>query len=531
MPSKRFMGLVIVSRTPEAEALPRWRARGSLTRRILAVNIIALALVAGSIFYLDGFRTRLIEERRTQQESELELVATVLASSPNSAHAAIIRSLGQEAGDRIRAYDEKGNLDLDSWQLGPRTFRLVDPATETRDARIARWMDAILDRIVRARIPPPFVDQGRSNADKWPELKAVMSGDAHIASRVRLAPDRSIMISAATRVGNRPIYLHSVENALDVTRLVRAERFRLIIIVTVALLLSVALSIFLARTIVRPLRSLADAAIRVRQGRARDVVVPRLPARNDEIGRLARAVSDMTGTLRDRIDAVEAFAADVSHELKNPLASLSSAVESLNRVKEPVLKDQLLGIIREDVRRLDRLITDIADISRLDAQLSRSAFTPIDLSALMQSLVDARTAREPTVGQRLRFSRPFDPVLVLGDELRLARVFDNLIDNALSFGPPISPVRVGITTSVANANAWIEDDGPGVPANAREAIFRRFHSDRPDEDAFGKHSGLGLAIAKTIVEAHDGNITVAAAESGSGGARFTVTLPLNGTTS
>jgi two-component system, OmpR family, sensor histidine kinase ChvG len=525
------MERAIASPTPEADTLPRWRARGSLTRRILAVNIIALALVAGSIFYLDGFRTRLIEERRTQQESELELVATVLASSPDSAHPAIIRSLGQEAGDRIRTYDAKGNLALDSWRLGPRTFRLIDPATETRDARIARWMDAIVDRIVRARIPPPYIDQGRGNADKWPELKAVMSGDAHIASRVRLAPDRSTMISAATRVGNRPIYLHSVENALDVTRLVREERFRLIIIVTVALLLSVALSMFLGRTIVRPLRSLAEAAIRVRQGRARDVVVPRLPARNDEIGRLARALSDMTGTLRDRIDAVEAFAADVSHELKNPLASLSSAVESLDRVKDPALKEQLLGIIREDVRRLDRLITDIADISRLDAQLSRSAFTRVDLSALVQSLVDARTAREPALGKRLRLSRPFDPVFILGDEARLARVFDNLIDNALSFGPPITPVRLGITVHRTIASAWIEDDGPGVPRGAREAIFRRFHSDRPDEDAFGKHSGLGLAIAKTIIDAHNGNIIVSDSESGSGGARFTVTLPHQGATS
>lgn len=525
------MERVIVSQTPEADALPRWRAHGSLTRRILAVNIIALALVAGSIFYLDAFRTRLIEERRTQQESELELISTVLASSPDSAHAAIIRSLGQEAGDRIRTYDAKGNLALDSWRLGPRTFRLIDPATETRDARIARWMDAIVDRIVRARIPPPYIDQGRGNADKWPELKAVMSGDAHIASRVRLAPDRSTMISAATRVGNRPIYLHSVENALDVTRLVREERFRLIIIVTVALLLSVALSWFLGRTIVRPLRTLADAAIQVRQGRSRDVIVPRLPTRNDEIGRLARAVSDMTATLRDRIDAVESFAADVSHELKNPLASLSSAVESLDKISDPALKEQLLRIIREDVRRLDRLITDIADISRLDAQLSRSAFTPVDLGALIQALLDGRSAREPAVGRRLRFSRPFDPVLVPGEETRLARVFDNLIDNALSFGPPISPVRLGISARGSTASIWVEDDGPGIPVEAREAIFRRFHSDRSAEDAFGKHSGLGLSIAKTIVDAHSGTIMVGDSETGSGGARFTVTLPLFGTAS
>jgi two-component system, OmpR family, sensor histidine kinase ChvG len=524
------MGRAIASLTPEGDALPRWRTRGSLTRRILAVNIIALALVGSSIFYLDGFRTRLIEERRTQQESEIELIATVLASSPDSAHAAIIRSLGQEAGDRIRAYDGKGELRLDSWKLGPRTFRLIDPATESWDARVARWMDAAVDRIVRAQIPPPFIDQGRSNAANWPELKAIMSGDAHIASRVRLAPDRSTMISAATRVGNRPIYLHSVENALDVTKLVREERFRLFIIVTLALLLSVALSLFLGRTIVQPLRRLAAAAIRVRQGRARDVIVPRLPARNDEIGQLARALSDMTQALRERIDAVESFAADVSHELKNPLASLSSAVESLDRVSDPALRQQLLTIIGDDVRRLDRLITDIADVSRLDAQLSRSAFAPVDLGALIQSLIDARTARDPALENRFRRDRPFAAVTVSGDEARLARVFDNLIDNALSFSPPIAPIRLGVVGHADAAVVWIEDDGPGIAANARAAIFNRFHSDRPDSDPFGKHSGLGLAIAKTIVEGHDGSIKVTDSESGSGGARFTVSLPLSGVT-
>lgn len=522
------MGPAIVSPTSDVDASPQWRVRGSLTRRILAVNIIALALVGGSIFYLDGFRTRLIEERRTQQESEIELIATVLASSPDSTHAAIIRSLGQEAGDRIRTYDAKGDLALDSWRLGPRTFRLVDPATETWDARVARWMDAVVDRIVRAQIPPPYVDQGRSNGKNWPELKAVISGDAHIASRVRLAPDRTTMITAATRVGNRPIYLLSVENALDVTKLVREERFRLFIIVLLALLLSVGLSFFLGRTIVRPLRRLAEAALRVRQGRARDVVVPRLPARNDEIGQLARALSDMTGALRDRIDAVEAFAADVSHELKNPLASLSSAVESLDRVNDPDDRKQLLAIIGDDVRRLDRLITDIADISRLDAQLSRSAFMPVDLGALVQSLIDARTSRDAALEKRFRFVRPYDAVVIPGDEARLARVIDNLIDNAISFAPPITPIRLGVAARGANALMWVEDDGPGVAPEAREAIFNRFHSDRPESDPFGRHSGLGLAIAKTIVEGHNGTITVSDSESGSGGARFTVTLPYNG---
>jgi two-component system, OmpR family, sensor histidine kinase ChvG len=258
---------------------------------------------------------------------------------------------------------------------------------------------------------------------------------------------------------------------------------------------------------------------------ARDVVVPRLPARGDEIGTLARALSDMTSTLRDRIDAVEAFAADVSHELKNPLASLSSAVESLNKVSDPELRRQLLAIIGDDVRRLDRLISDISDASRLDAQLSRSAFEPVDLGQLVERLVTARAARDPAMADRFTLlAAPPGRAIVLGDESRLVRVFDNLIDNALSFAPETTAVRIGVNAGDP-ARVWIEDDGPGVAPEARQAIFQRFHSDRPDDDSFGRHSGLGLAIARTIVTAHGGRIDVGDSETGSGGARFTVILP------
>ena len=501
--------------------------RGSLTLRILAINIIALALVGGSIFYLDGFRSRLIDERRTQQENEVALIATVLASAPVSSRPAIIGGLGQQVRDRIRLYDREGEMLLDSWQLGSRTFRFADPEAESWEQTLARWVDAGVDRIVRARIPPPFVDRGRSVAQSWPEMRAVMIEGAGVASRVRLAPDRSLVLSAAIKVPvKRPVYLLTVENAQDVTQLVRAERFRLFLIVGAALALSIALSLYLARTIAQPLRRLAMAAVRVRLGRARDVEVPRLPARNDEIGMLARALSDMTNALRDRIDAVEAFAADVSHELKNPLASLSSAVESLDKVSDPDLRKQLLGIIGDDVRRLDRLITDIADVSRLDAQLSRSKFESVDLRKLIDGILAARAIRDPALRFRFDFSGPdLGIATVQGDQARLARVIDNLVDNALSFSPPDAPIRIGIENAQTEASLWIEDDGPGVSPDARDAIFRRFHSDRPSEDTFGRHSGLGLAIAKTIVDAHNGRIDVSDSTNGSGGARFTVTLP------
>lgn len=503
----------------------RWIGRGSLTRRILAVNIIALALVGGSLFYLDGFRLRLIEERRAQKETQLRVVAAALATASPAARPATLDAIARTSRDHLRVYDAKGALVLDSWSLGPRTFRFNDPHKEEWPNRAARWIDALVDRVVAARIPPPFIDQGKAPATAWPELVDVMNG-ANVSSRVRLAPDRTIVTTAVTPVdAARTFYLLSVENPQDVTRLVRAERLRLALIVVAALLLSGALSWFLARTIVRPLRSLAQAAVRVRLGRARDVIVPRLPTRSDEIGMLARAVSDMTQALRERIDAIECFAADVAHELKNPLASLSSAVESLDRVDDPLLRHQLAAIIAGDVHRLDRLITDIADMSRLDAQLTRALFERIDLCELVSAQVAARGARSPG-GPALSFAAsPSTSHIVLGDAGRLARVLDNLIDNALSFSPSDGRVLVRVQAHDADIILTVEDDGPGVPAEARDLIFDRFHSDRPDPAAFGKHSGLGLAIAKTIVEGHNGTITVEDRDSHRHGARFVVRLP------
>ncbi len=518
----------MVPDTASATADParrRWRGRGSLARRILAVNVVALALLGGSLFYLDGFRTRLIQERRLQEESELRIVASALATAPPASRARILDSVARISGDRLRVYDAQGALILDSWAIGPRSFRFADPAREDWSHHAARWIDAIVDRLVVARIPPPFVDQGRAPAAAWPELAEVIAG-AEIASRIRLAPDRTIVTTATTAIrAERTFYLLSVQNPQDVTRLIREERLRLALVVLAALLLSAALSLFLARTIVLPLRRLALAAVQVRLGRAREVIVPRLPARTDEIGLLARAVSDMAQALRERIDAIECFAADVAHELKNPLASLASAVEALGRIDNPALKAQLTTILAQDVQRLDRLITDIAEMSRLDAQLTRARFEPVDIGALLEAALAARTARAPGLPRIAYRAPPVGSTIVLGAEAQLARVFDNLIDNALSFSPVHGTVHVVTRREGINIVIMIEDDGPGIAPAARDTVFERFHSDRPEPYAFGQHSGLGLAIARTIVEGHGGTVTVTERESGLAGACFVVHLP------
>jgi two-component system sensor histidine kinase ChvG len=264
----------------------------------------------------------------------------------------------------------------------------------------------------------------------------------------------------------------------------------------------------------------------VRLGRAREVKVPRLPSRRDEIGMLARAVSDMSQSLRQRMDKIEAFAADVTHELKNPLASLRSAVDGLERVEEPALRAQLLQIARHDVVRLDRLIGDISEAARTDAQLARARFEPVDLGPLIEQIVSGWENRRERGNARIAFARPRRAsAVVLGDPGRLARAIDNLIDNAISFSPPGGLVEVTAAHVGENVRIRVEDEGPGVPEEAREAIFNRFHSVRPKEEQFGRHSGLGLAIARAIVEGHDGEIDVQDRDDAPSGARFTICLP------
>jgi two-component system, OmpR family, sensor histidine kinase ChvG len=306
----------------------------------------------------------------------------------------------------------------------------------------------------------------------------------------------------------------------------RSQRGALAIAMGVAILVSVLLSLFLARTIVRPLRRIALAAHRVRLGRAREVRVPRLPSRRDEIGLLARSVADMSQSLRQRIDNIEAFAADVTHELKNPLASLRSAIEGLDSVKDDKLRTRLTEIARDDVVRLDRLIGDISEAARTDAELARARFEPVDLGPLIEQLVDAWDVRREKGDARIAYARPRkNSAVVLGDAGRLARAIDNLIDNAVSFSPPGGLVEIAATRVGDHVLIRIDDEGPGVPPEAREAIFNRFHSIRPEAEHFGRHSGLGLAIAKAIVDGHDGDINVYDRDDAPSGARFIISLP------
>jgi two-component system, OmpR family, sensor histidine kinase ChvG len=499
-----------------------WSSRLSLRQRILAVNIFAVAILAGSIFYLDSFRSRLTQARVDQAQSEAVMIAHMLSVVPPERRQPILVRLGQDSQTRLRVYARDGARRGDSWFGARPTYQLRDPTIEPWYREVARWLDNGFDAIVGARRPPLFVPPARDVRAAWPEAEAALRS-GRPATNLRRAPDGTPYIASAQRIDGDVLLL--TVNARDVRRVVRAERFSLAMVLLATLLVSVLLSRFLARTIANPLRRLALAAHRVRRGSAREVDVPVLPARRDEIGQLARALHDMTQSLRERIDATEAFAADLTHELKNPLASLRSAVDTLERVEDPALRAQMLELVRQDVGRLDRLVVDIAEASRLDAELSRARFEPVDLGQTIERMLPVWEERGVNAqGGRVEiaFARPrVGTATVMGDESRLARLIDNLVDNAISFSPPGGLVEISAAHVGGEVVIGIQDEGPGVPGDEREAIFNRFHSIRPEED-FGRHSGLGLAIARAIVEGHNGRIEIEDRDDGRSGARFVI---------
>jgi two-component system, OmpR family, sensor histidine kinase ChvG len=506
----------------ENELALGWSRRLSLRHRILAVNIFALAILAGSLFYLDSFRGRLMDARVERVATEVRMISNVLAVAPAPARQRLLVRLGQDSGERLRVYLFDGVKLHDSWDGAPATYELRDLNEEPLRHTVARALDNLFDALVGEERAPPFMPPEDDRLDAWPEAQRALANGA-VVTMLRRAPEGTPFISAAAPINNDGGVLLLTVNARDVRQVVRAERLTLGIVLFVTIVLSVLLSRFLARTIATPLRRLAIAAHRVRLGRAREVDVPTLPHRRDEIGLLARALHDMTHSLRSRIDATEAFAADVTHELKNPLASLRSAVDSLDRVHDPALQRQLLEVVRQDVMRLDRLVVDIAEASRLDAELSRARFEPVDLGLLVESMIGPLEGRGNEV--RIAFARPrAGTAMVMGDESRLARLIDNLVDNAVSFSPPGGLVEIAASAIDSEVLLTVEDEGPGVPEPAREAIFNRFQSIRPDEH-FGRHSGLGLAIAKAIAQGHGGDIQVEGRHDGRTGARFIVHFP------
>lgn len=552
------------------------RASSSLVRRIVVLNLAGLVALLAGILYLNQFRAGLIEARVQSLKIQGEIMAGAIASSATVEIDTITidpdKLLQLQAGESIGISEEILEFSINPERVAPLLRRLVTP-TRTRARIYDREGTLLLDSralysrgdILRFDLPPPAREETTffermvlavkhffgfrspafseeivaTNGRNLPEVMRALAGQT--ASLERTNARGQTIVSVAVPVQRfravRGVLLLSTQGG-DIDSIIAAERMAILRIFAVAAGVMLIVSALFAGTIAGPIRRLSAAAERVRRGVKARVEIPDFTDRSDEIGHLSGSLRDMTRALYNRIEAIESFAADVAHELKNPLTSLRSAVETLPLAKNEDSRARLLAIIQHDVRRLDRLISDISDASRLDAELARADAEPVDLVRLVETVIAVQNEvkREPKVFIRLSIApHPLgrDAYIVPGHDLRLGQVITNIVDNACSFSPEGGEVRVFMQREPQMVTIIVEDDGPGIPPHALERIFERFYTDRP-EQGFGQNSGLGLSISRQIVEAHRGTI---AAENRLGpqakdgdaprlGARFTVRLPV-----
>ena len=560
------------------------RYSSSLTRRIVVLNVSGLLVLSAAFLYLNQFREGLIDARVQSLQTQSEIIAAAIAASaavetdaitidpekllklaPGEVYdpgadsendlefsinpervGPVLRRLVSPTRTRARVYDRDGYLLVDSLSIAERSnimsFELPAPGNEeSSPTLVARTWNLLRGRFGTNAPTSVTEDVGVGNGRAFPEVREALGGAP--SSVVRVNAKGETIVSVAVPVQR----FHVVRGALllstqggDIDKIITFERWAIIRIFLVSAGVMFLLSMFLAGTIAEPMRKLAEAAERVRRGVKSRQEIPDFTSRNDEIGHLSGALRDMTGALYARIEAIESFAADVAHELKNPLTSLRSAVETLPRARNEDSRGRLLEIIQHDVRRLDRLISDISDASRLDAELARGDMQGVDLRQLLGAVISM--ANQVERGDGVRVTLDVAPVadsggyVVQGHDSRLAQVVNNLVDNARSFSPEGGNVRVALRRarggnwagqSIEGVEIVVDDDGPGIPAHAFERIFERFYTDRPDQ-GFGQNSGLGLSISRQIVEAHRGTIRAlnrGDQREGAGGARFIVWLP------
>ncbi|MFQ5534750.1 MAG: stimulus-sensing domain-containing protein [Sphingomonadales bacterium] len=513
---------------PPRKVSRRPRPFSPLTLRILALNIVALAFLVGGVLYLDQFRTGLIDTRLSGLRVQAEVIAAAIGEAATLGPEAttieqgnarqILARLVVPTRVRARIFDADGVLVIDSRALfsGRKIMEATLPSPSLWTdfvSRLGLIYEGLIRFLARDAPLPGYVEQPEQRAQDYHEAVIALGGST--ATAVRSMENGSLMLSAAVPIQRFKrvlgTLLATVETS-EIEEMVRQERLAILEIFAVALIVTALLSLILARTIARPVHRLADAADKVRRRHGRDVEIPDFSGRRDEIGDLSRSLRDMTEALYGRMDAIEAFAADVAHEIKNPLTSLRSAVETFARSRDKQHQAQLLSIIKDDVGRIDRLISDISNASRIDAELSRADMEAVDVAMLLKTLVGAYPATSRRHAPSIELDIPDGEALVVqGIESKLGQVIRNLLDNAVSFSPITgdgAPARINVTAKRDGGKVVIaiDDEGPGIPDAMLRDIFNRFYTERPDGEAFGAHSGLGLSISKQIVEAHGGSI-------------------------
>jgi two-component system sensor histidine kinase ChvG len=509
----------------------RWLPGSRLGRLIIALNLFGLAILITGALVLNELRRGLINARIDSLTTQGELMATIIdqaatVGEPTPAMDAdyagrVLQLLANPKAQRARLFDASGRLVADSDLVADRVEWRQLPPARARGSTEGFNLDFATPQ--RKRVAP----EGREALRK--EVASALTGQ-HVA-QLRRGESGQRVVSVSIPIQHvRAILGVLTLEASDVDEIVARERMALIPFILIAVLVALLSSLLLNSLIAQPVLRLARAADRVRLAGARAISLPDLADRDDELGDLTRSLEAMTHSLSERMDAIDTFAADVAHEIRNPLTSMRSAVETLDIVTDPTPRARLLSILKNDVQRLDRLVTDISNASRLDAELSRNEPKLVDLDRLIADITftyEARTrAGEPTV----RYYRPAPPgpVTVRGREGPLGQVFRNLIDNARSFSPPGAEVAVALTRVRDRALVAVSDQGPGIPPENLETIFQRFYTSRPKGQAFGGNSGLGLSIARQIAEAHGGTLVAKNRVTEDGqvaGAIFILTLP------
>lgn len=523
------MAWAIATRKAEGGGRPRFVPGGSrLGKSLIALNLAGLVILVGGSLVLNELRQGLIETRLESLSSSAELLAEVIAEGATRGDpepvlepiAALVLARFVPSGQRARLYDENGLLVADSYVVSEDVeVRELPPARRPDEPARGEDLETKTERAAKAR------------AALRAEVEQALRGQT--VSGLRVTEDGGQVVSVSIPVQRVQAVLGVLTlEAGDVDKIVWAQRVALMPFAVVALLVTLLSSILLHRLVAQPILRLAAAADQVRTNRARAISLPDLESRQDEIGNLTRALESMTDTLSTRMDAIERFAADVSHEIKNPLTSIRSAVETLDYVKDEKGKARLTEVLKADVRRLDRLITDISNASRLDAEMSRDTPRPIELDRLLAEIVQVYEGgrREGEAAVRLIAPEAGD-WRVMGREGPLGQVVRNLVDNARSFSPAGGEVRLSLHRDGADAlrpvRLVVDDDGPGIPPENLETVFQRFYTSRPKGAAFGGNSGLGLSIARQIVETDGGRVWAENrldSEARTMGARFVVAL-------
>lgn len=559
------------------------RLASSLTRRIVVLNLAGLVVLLFGLLYLNQFREGLIDARVQSLQTQGEIIASAIAASATvdtdtinidpdkllqlqageslglgediqsilefsinpERVGPLLRRLVMPTRTRARVYDREGFLVIDSGTLyarGDVLRRDLPPLARDDLPMIERTWNSLRRRLGRAEISS--YDEGDTVLGRSiPEVARALTGQQRSIVRVNALGDTivSVAVPIQRQRSVRGALLLSTQGG-DIDAIIASERWVILQVFAVAGLVMTLLSVLLANGIGQPLRLLSEAAERVRRRVKSRQEIPDFTDRHDEIGQLSGALREMTSALYARIDAIGSFAADVAHELKNPLTSLRSAVETLQLARTDAARERLLAVIHHDVRRLDRLISDISEASRLDAELARGETGPVDMARLVETVVgmqnEIRQADQVPIRLKIVDPAPGRDLsakagwMVQGHDGRLGQVLVNLLDNARSFSPPGHDVRVQLSRTVRTLTLTVDDDGPGIPDHAIERIFERFYTDRP-EQGFGQNSGLGLSISRQIIDVHGGHVRAENRLGAPGpdgvrpveGARFTVTLP------